>query len=175
MVASILFLFAVPVTALSQPFLPDGASLVIHVMLGAGAAVMTFAVPDFRTPRWITVAGAVAIGVLALIFLLQAASDAWHSPSLTHVAYTVLGQSLEGWLGDAFVLWCVAVVLFDSSGWRKAVGIVATAIVVATRAYSHLLLARGTSINAEAPALQALSLLLFVWLLVESTRRRVDA
>lgn len=173
--ASLAFLLAVPVTALSQLVAPGGAGLVIHLMLGMGAILMALAIPDFRTPRWLNRVGAAAIGALAAIFLLQAAADALRHPSMTRIAYGVLGQGLEGGLADAFVAWCVAVILLDSGGWRRAMGVAVTAAVIVMRVYARLLAARGSSINVEAPGLQAIPLLLFVWLLLESVQRRAES
>ena len=66
-----------------------------------------------------------AMAVLATIFLLQGVSDLMHSASLQHLAYEVLGQRVELLLGYAFLLWCAAMLFWDSAGRTRVLGIVA--------------------------------------------------
>lgn len=80
----------------------------------------------------------------------------------------MLGQRIEGWLVDLFLLWCVAVLLTDSHGGARRLGIVALSITAGVEAYAFDLARAGTSLDAEAPGLKMLMLLPFVWLLVES-------
>ena len=145
-----------------------GAEVVIHLVLGAGAALMAVAVFDFHTARWIAWTGFLSLKVLAVIFLLQALSELTGNASLTHFAYQVLGQRWEALAGDLFVIWCIAVLYLDSRGWTEKVGAVALALVVLMRGYAFYLSSRGTSLNTEAPALKLLALLPFVWLLLEA-------
>ena len=70
---AVVFLLALPVTLLYQMVFGAGAEIVVHAMLGLGAALMASAVFDFRTSRWIAWAGCAATGSLAAIFLLQGA------------------------------------------------------------------------------------------------------
>ena len=74
--------------------------------------------------------GALALSVLAMIFLLQGVAELAHNESLTHFVYQVLGQRTEAWAGDLFLLWCIAVVVIDSRGWTRMLGAVALALVV---------------------------------------------
>ena len=90
--------------------------------------------------------------------------------SLTHFAYQVLGQRLESWAGDLFFAWCIALLLLDSRGWTRIVGAAAMALAVGMRGYAHYLTAQGTSLSEEAPALQVLALLPFVWLVLEARK-----
>ena len=167
-VAAIVFLSALPLAALCQAVTGRGAEIVVHVALALGAAVMAVGVFDFRTARWVAWTGSLSLSVLAVIFLLQGLSELTRNEWLSHVAYQQLGQRLEAWAGDVFVLWCIAVLLMDSRGWTRIVGSGAIAAVVGMRGYSYYLSHLGTSLDAAAPALKVLALLPFVWLLLEA-------
>jgi hypothetical protein len=58
--------------------------------------------------------------------------------------------------------------VFDSQGKSRILGIVAVSIAVCSELYSHTLRFLGTSPTAT---LKLLLLLLFVWLLFESTKK----
>jgi hypothetical protein len=88
--------------------------------------------------------------------------------SLHYFAYEVLGQWPEGWLPDVLILWLVAMLVFDSQGKSRILGIVAVSIAVCLEVYSHTLRFLGTS---PTEILRLLMLLLFVWLLFESTKK----
>ena len=88
--------------------------------------------------------------------------------SLHYVAYQVLGQWPEGWLPDVVILWFVALLVLDSQGKSRIFGIVALSIAVCSELYSHTLRFLGT---APSATLKLLMLLLFVWLLFESTKK----
>src|SRR5215210_4976784 len=92
LLAAIVFLLAVPVAFLSQILFGSGASTTIHLALGAGSLLLSFAVFDFKLPRWINWIGCVSAGVLAAIFLLQAVALLIPNDSLDYLAYQVLGQ-----------------------------------------------------------------------------------
>lgn len=169
LLASIAFLLALPLTALYQMVFGTGAEAVIHGALALGAALMSFAVFDFKTPRWVTWMGSVSTGVLAAVFFLQGVSEVTHDEALTYFAYQVLGQRLEGWLIDLFMVWCVVVLVVDRQATRRILGIVAMAAVACAKAYSLGLAYQGTSLDAEAPILKILWLMPFVWILFEST------
>ena len=144
------------------------AQAVLHVALGAGFLLFAWAAFDFRTPHWISLACCAAIGVLAAIFLLQAASHP--APALQHIAYDILGQRFEKILGFMFLLWCMAVLVMDSRGWRRAFGAVALAVVLCVEGYGAFL-----SFTGAGPAPDALKLAylpLFVWLALEGQRQR---
>jgi hypothetical protein len=117
--ASLAFLLALPLAALYQMVLGTGGEAVIHGALALGSALMSFAVFDFKTPRWATWMGSVSTGVLAAVFFLQGVSEVTHDEALTYLAYQVVGQRLEGWLGDLFMAWCVVVLVVDRQAtWR---------------------------------------------------------
>ncbi len=147
-----------------------GAEIVVHAALALGSVLMSFAVFDFRTSRWIAWAGCVSTGALAGIFLLQGVSELIPNATLTQLAYQALGQRVEGWLVDLFLLWCVAVLLVDSRGKTKILGFIAIAIVVCVEAYANGLSFLGTSLDVEAPGLKLLFFLPFSWLLLESKK-----
>ena len=168
--AALAFLSALPIAALYQTIVGAGAEAVVHVVLALGAALLAFAVFDFRTARWIAWTGCAAASVMAVIFLLQAVSEVTRSQALTHFVYRVLGQRLEGWLANLVLLWCLAVVLVDSRGKTRIVGLVALAIVACVEIYAWRLAVLGGSLNAAAPGLKALYLLPFVWLLLEARK-----
>lgn len=158
--------------ALYQAVAGRGAEAVVHLALGLGAALMAVAVFDFRTARWIAWTGSLSLGVLAVIFLLQAVSELAQHDSLTQLAYQGLGQGIEARAGDLFVMWCIAAVLVDSRGWTRVVGAGAVTLAAGMRGYAYSLAYRGTSLDAAAPALKVLALLPFIWLLLEATKRR---
>jgi hypothetical protein len=92
------------------------------------------------------------------------------APALTRVVYQVLGQRVEGWLVDLFLAWCVAVLLMDSRGRSKVLGLVALSSAVGVEVYANVLAYHGTSLSTVAPALKLAVLLPFVWLLLESRK-----
>ena len=169
-VAAVVFLLALPLSLLHKMVVGAGAEIVVHAALALGSVLMAFAVFDFRTSRWISRAGCVSTGALAAIFLLQGASEVIRNARLTQLAYQALGQRVEGWLVDLFLLWCIAVVLLDSQGKTKVLGLIAISIAVCVEAYANGLSLLGTSLGVEAPSLRLLFLLPFCWLLLESKK-----
>ena len=173
--AAAVVLLALPVTALYQSLGGTRGEVVVHAMLALGALLLSFAVFDFRTPRWVALVGCAAAGALALIFLLQGVSELVQNARLTDIVYRVLGQRIEGWLVDLFLLWCVAVWLTDSRGRTKAFGAVVLGVAVGVEIYANWLAFRGTSLNAVAPMLTLFVLPPFVWLLMESRKAPILA
>jgi hypothetical protein len=147
----------------------DGAENVIHLALGASFLLLAFAVFDFRLPTWINWVASAATGALAVIFLLQVASDLAHSASLQHLAYAVLGQRLEKVLGDAFLLWCVALLFRDSTGRTKILGVVVLVTIFFIEIYNIV----TAYVGGDAPGVLKLFYLpLFIWLLLEGIEQR---
>ena len=140
----------------------------IHFFLAAGTLLLAFAVFDFKLPRWMNWIGCASALALGTIFLLQAVALLIPNESLTYVAYEVLGQWPEGWLPDVVILWLVAMLVLDSQGKSRILGIVAVSIAVGLELYSHTLRLLGIS---PTEILRLLMLLLFVWLLFESTKK----
>jgi hypothetical protein len=147
----------------------DGAEPIVHIALGLCFALLAFAAFDFRLPAWIAVAAAIAFALLAAIFLLQAASDLTGAPQLGYLAYDVLGQRTEKILGYAFPLWCAAIVVLESRGWRRAVGFAVLALVVVAEGYG---IAIGLAGGSAPAVLRLLYLPVFVWLLLECAKPR---
>jgi hypothetical protein len=169
--AAIVFLLAIPVALLGQILFGSGASTTIHLALGAGAVLLSFAVFDFRLPGWINWIGCVSAGALGAIFFLQGVALLIHNDSLTYIAYQVLGQWPEGLFPALLILWFVAMLLFDSQGKTRILGFVAMSTVIGFEVYTHTLAYLGTPIVEQSQMLRLLMLPLFVWLLFESTKK----
>jgi hypothetical protein len=172
LLAAIVFLLAIPVAFLCQILFGSGASTTIHLALGAGCVLLSFAVFDFKLPRWINWIGCASAGALAAIFLLQAVALLIPNDSLNYLAYQVLGQSgPESLFPALLILWFVAMLLMDSQGKTRILGFVAMSIAVGFEVYTHALSYLGTPIEAQPQMLRPLMLLPFVWLLFESTKK----
>ena len=171
LLAAIVFLLALPMAVLSEILFGSGASTTIHLALGAGSVLLSFAVFDFKLPRWINWIGCVSAGALGAIFLLQAVALLIPNDSLNYFAYQVLGQWPEGLFPVLLILWFVAMLVFDSQGKTRILGFVVMSIAVASEVYKYTLVYLGTPIEAQPQILRALMLLPFVWLLFESTKK----
>ena len=168
LLAALAFLVGIPISFGWQILFGSGAGTMIHFVLGAGALLLAFAVFDFRLPRWMNWIGCAAGLALGSIFLLQAVALLVPNESLNYVAYEMLGQWPEGWLPDVLILWFVAMLVLDSRGKTRILGIIALSIAVCTELYSHILRFGGAS---DTGSLKLLMLLPFVWLLFESTKK----
>src|SRR5215203_3388173 len=168
LLAALSFLVGVPISFGCQILFGSGAGTMIHFFLAAGTLLLAFAVFDFKLPRWMNWIGCAAGLALGSIFLLQAVSLLIPNESLHYIAYEVLGQWPEGWLPDVLILWLVAMLVFDSQGKSRILGIVAVSIALCFELYSHILRYLGSS---DTGSLRLLMLLLFVWLLLESTKK----
>jgi hypothetical protein len=170
--AASVFLLAFPLLFLYQLLFSTGVEAVVHALLALGSVLMALAAFDYRTPSWAPWLGAASAGLLAVIFFLQGVSEVTHHEGLTHLAYAVLGQSLEGRLVDLFMVWCVVVLALDRQlNWR-ILGTIVMAAVACAKAYSLVLAYNGRSMDTETPILKLLWLLPFVWILLESARKR---
>ena len=169
MAAMVILLVGVALALAVAILIGKGAEPIIHIALGLSFALLAFAVYDFRLPPWITIAAAIGIGLLAAIFLLQAASDLTHVAPLTYLAFDLLGQRLEKILGYVFLLWCLALVFIDSSGWTRIFGFAVLAVVVVVEGYSLAVAATG---GVAPGVLKLLYLPVFVWLVLESLKPR---
>src|SRR5215211_7882110 len=168
LLAALAFLVGIPISFGWQILFGSGAGTMIHFVLAAGSFLLAFAVFDFKLPRWMNWIGCAAALALGTIFLLQAVALVIPNESLNYVAYELLGQWPEGWLPDVVILWFVAMLLLDSQGKTRILGIVALSIAVCLEVYSHTLRFLGSS---PTEILRLLMLLLFVWLLLESTKK----
>src|SRR5829696_751070 len=168
LLAALTFLLGIPISFGWQILFGSGAGTMIHFVLAAGSLLLAFAVFDFELPRWMKWIGCAAALALGTIFLLQAVALVIPNESLNYFAYEVLGQWPEGWLPDVVILWFVGMLVLDSQGKSRLLGIVAVSIAVCSELYSHILRYVGTS---DTGSLKLLMLLLFVWLLFESTKK----
>jgi hypothetical protein len=168
LLAALCFLVGIPISFGWQILFGSGAGTMIHFFLAAGTLLLAFAVFDFRLPRWVNWVGCAAGLALGTIFLLQAVALLVPMESLNYFAYEVLGQWPEGWLPDVIILWFVAMLVLDSRGKSRILGIVVVSVAVCFELYSHILRYGGDS---PAQILRLLMLLLFVWLLFESIKK----
>src|SRR5215217_6380683 len=171
LLAALAFLVGIPLSFGWQILFGSGAGTMVHFVLAAGTLLLAFCVFDFELPRWMNWIGCAAGLALGTIFLLQAVALLIPNETLHYFAYEVLGQWPEGWLPDVLILWLVAMLVLDSRGKSRILGIVAMSVAVCLEVYSHILTFSGTSLTEEAGTLKLLLLVPFVWLLIESTKR----
>jgi hypothetical protein len=144
----------------------------MHYMLALGAGLLTVALTDFRSARLATLLGRLSLGAIAAIFLIQGVAQTTNSARLSQIAFQTLGQRLEGWLVAGFLFWCVALLIADSRGKTRLLGLGAVALTVAVRAYDIVLAQQGASMDEATPGLKLIYLSPFVWLLFESRKSR---
>jgi hypothetical protein len=168
-VGSIVLVLALPIAVLAQVILGSGSSLSMHVMLTVGCTLIALSAFDFGTPRWVAWVGRAAAGAFAAIFVLQGASELMRNDVFSHFALQVLGNWPERVLTTLFIFWLVGVLLSASRGKTRILGFFVMAVVVGVNAYNCVLLYLG-----EPPALTAVYLLPFVWLLLESRKRQPE-
>jgi len=164
-------LLGVPIALLFQLIVGSGAEIVLHIVLGVGFLLTAFAVFDFAPPRWLPWVGCLSIGALGITFLLQGISQLLHIDWLTYLAFQILGQQVEAWSGDVFLVWCSATVLLMSHGKVKLFGIGAMAVAVSAEIYSNGVRYLGSGAGGVSPLLKLTLLLPFVWLLLESSKK----
>jgi len=164
-------LLAVPVALLFQLIVGSGAELVLHLVLGVGFLFIAFAVFDFAPPRWLPWVGCLSIGALGVTFLLQGISQLLHIDWLTYLAFQILGQQVEAWSVDVFLVWCSATVLLMSHGKVKLFGIGVMVLAVGAEIYSYGVRYFGSGAGGVSPLLKLVLLLPFVWLLLESSKK----
>jgi hypothetical protein len=166
--AAVVFLSMLPLAIAYQSFFTSGVEIVIHLILATGSFLLSLAVFDFEMPRWLTWLGCLSTGASGLIFLLQALGLVLQNESLNYVAFQLLGQQLESILALLFIFWCISMVLTDSYGKTKLLGIVVLSAFLAAQIYSYTLSFLG---GMPAEELKLIFLLVFVWLLLESAKR----
>jgi hypothetical protein len=171
LLAALAFLSALPIAFGFQVLFGSGVGTAIHFALATGSILLAFSVFDFTLPRWMNWIGCAAALALGTIFLLQALALLIPNESLNYVAYQVLGQWPEGLFPVLLILWFVAMLIFDSQGKTRILGFVALSIAVGFEVYTHTLAYLGIPIEAQSQMLRLLMLLLFVWLLFESTKK----
>ena len=170
-IAASVCLLAVPVALVFQLIAGSGAEIVLHLVLGVGFLLTASAVFDFGPTRWLPWVGCLSIGALGVTFLLQGISQLLHNDLLTYLAFQILGQEVEAWSGDVFLVWCSATVLLMSHGKVKLLGIGVMAVAVGTEIYSNVVRYFGSGAGGVSPLLKLVLLLPFVWLLLESSKK----
>jgi hypothetical protein len=153
-------LLAVPVAFLFQRIVGSGAEIVLHLVLGVGFLLRAFAVFDFGPTRWLPWVGCLSIGALGVTFLLQGISQLLHNDWLTYLAFQILGQQVDTWSGDVFLLWCGATVLLISHRKVKVFGIGVMTLAFSAEIYSKTVQyigsrAGGVSLGAKTCAAPA--------------------
>ena len=168
--AALVLLFTFPLALLSQAIFGINPAITVHFLLALATGLVALAVFDFELPRWISWLGCALSGAVAAIFLLQGVSVLIPNEALFYLAYQVFGQQLESALIDGMILWFIAPLLWDSQGKTRLFGIAAMSIFVCSELYRNALMYLG----GEPADFLKLSLLLpFLWLLVESAKKRV--
>ena len=164
---AIAILLVVPTAAVfSVAF--DDEEFGVHVALAAGAFLLASAVFDFDVPRPINLLACVTTALLGGIFLLQAISPLTSSDGFHDFAYNTLGQWLEGTLTLAFVIWCFVMLLSDSKGRTRLLGLATVPLLLV---YAAALWATNLADVSQPPGiLKLLFMPVMVWLLLESRK-----
>jgi hypothetical protein len=169
--AALGMLLAIPVALAFQAILGDGAETVLHLAVGTGCVLLAAAAFDFGLPRWAGWIGFVSAGAFGAIFLLQGAAGIITSDALSYVAYDVLGQELERFLPDLIIVWFLVLLAVGSDGKTRILGWVSMAVVVV----AEVTAVAGAILGVDVPTSKVVFLLPFVWLLLESAKRRPGA
>jgi hypothetical protein len=171
LLAATAFLLVVPLALANQLVFGVDAEVTVHFVAAVGFALLTMAVFDFRTPRWMTWMAGAAASLSAVTYLLQGVSNLVPNDALHYVAFQLLGQQVERVLPDLIVLWFAGLLLTDSRGKTRMLGLVLITPVVGVELLSYGFSLLGGSIYDVAPILKAALLLPFVWLPFESTKK----
>jgi hypothetical protein len=159
-----------PVAVICQALFETGVEIAIHIVLAIGAALLSLAIFDFKTARWITWPTVFSTTILAIIFSVQAISLVLPGDEmLFYIAFTIFGQGIEGWLGNIFIIWCAVLLVTGSRGKIRVFGLIATALVICAKIVEYSSRYRG---EPPPEPLKLLMLLLFVWFLFESAVKR---
>jgi hypothetical protein len=170
---SLVLLLALPIAVLTQVLFGGGSAVAIHVALAAGCVLVSLSAFDFGTPRWLAWLGCVSAGAFAAIFLLQAVSTLIGNESFSYFTNDVLGFWPEKVLLSLLTIWLVGLLLTTSRGKTRILGFAAMAIGVCVEAYVYFgLFFLGTNPFLETAVVKLPYLLPFVWLLLESGKRR---
>ena len=147
----------------------DDEGVGVHVALAAGAFLLPSAVFDFNVPRPINQLACVSTALLGGIFLLQAISPLTSSDGFHDFAYDTLCQWLEGTLTLVFVTGCFVMLLSDSKGRTRLLGLATVPLLLV---YAAALWATNLLGVAQPPGiLKLLFMPVMLWLLLESRCR----
>ena len=170
--AAVVFLASIPAALLVEISFGGWAETVLHFAFAAGSALLALAAFDFQMPRPLQVAGAIAVGALAVVFFLQGLGNLTQNEALNRVAFDILGQWTERLLTDALLLLLASILIFASRGRTRILGLITVGGAFAVESYNYWLNYHGTTINAEFPLLKIILLTPFLWLLLESGKSR---
>src|SRR5262245_20318397 len=119
--AALVMLLAIPLALVADMLAPGSAETALHLLIGAGAALLAAAAFDFAMPRWAAWIGALSAASFGAIFLLQGFAQITGSEALSILAFDVLGQELERFLPDLILVWFVVLLAVASHGWTRIV------------------------------------------------------
>jgi hypothetical protein len=171
LLAATAFLSIVPLAVLGSVVFNIDAELTVHLLAAVGFTLLALCVFDFQTPRWLTWAACVAASISAATYLLQGVSNLMPGNEALHfVAFQLLGQQLERVLPDVLIAWFVGLLLTDSRGKTKLLGVALMVPVVGVALLSYGFSFFGGSIYDVTPLLKAVMLLPFAWLAFESAK-----
>lgn len=165
--ASSIFLAAIPTALIAQAIFSAGAENVLHLMFGCGALLLASAAFRMTMPQPLRIAGAVVIGGLGITFLMQGVADLIGSEPMQRLAYHTLGQVVERIMVDATLLWFASTVIIISRGIIRLVGVISVGAAILVELYGNWLSYHGTTLNDEFAALKLVMLAPFFWLLLE--------
>jgi len=168
--AALVMLLAIPIALASEMLAPGSAETTLHLAIGTASLLLAAAAFDFGVPRWAAWVGGLSAAAFGAIFLLQGLAQISGSEALSTLAFDVLGQELERFLPDVILIWFVVLLAVASHGWTRLVGAAILGIVIAMEVASLA----GPLVGIEIPSLKVLMLLPFIWLLLESAKRRPD-
>lgn len=169
--ASAVLLVSIPVAFMVEMAFDKGAETTLHLALATGAALLAVSNFDFRLPYLVKLAASLSAALLAVIFILQAITDIFALDSLRQIAFVTLGQLPERVLVDVILLGLAAILISDSSGLTRFVGILTVGSAVAVELYSYWLIHHGSTLDAEFGALKLAVLGPFIWLALESWQK----
>jgi len=139
----------------------------LHLALAAGAFLQAAAIFDFDVPKPVNQLACAATALLGGIFLLQALSPLTASEAFYDFSYDTLGW-LEGLLTVVFVAWCFVMLLSDTSGKTRLLGLVTVPPLLVYAATLWATNLADIAAPPEAPKLLFMPVML--WLLLESRK-----
>lgn len=171
---SLVLLLMLPLAVLYQLLFTSGSDTFVHWVLASGSTLMALAVFDFhQTPSWTQWLGALGALALAIIFFLQGLSHLVHNTAFTYLVYNILGQAPEAWSFRLFLyVWGVAVLILDSRGKTRLLGVIAVLLFLAMEIYRFSITYWGAP---SITGLRAVYLVPFVWLLLESAKKSLGS
>jgi hypothetical protein len=166
---SLSVLVALPIAVLTNLAFGSGEVIAVHAALGVGMLLLAAAAFDFRISNIAGWVGMTAMVILGTIFLAQGVGEIVQSPALFAIVYgdpTI--QAVERLAAYPILIWCAAILLTHSRGWRRHVGAIALAAIGAVEVYTLWVAYAG---GAPDIMLRLTYLLAFAWLALEGGSR----